>query len=158
VEIAIGIATGAVSTFLMCAVAASDTSVSFGDLYHRAFTALRNGWGRYLGGLAMTYLLILALMLPTVVMVMLFFHPKMRVVPFEIGIPVFAVWLCVLIWALLRWLIFFSVYFISLFVDASGISRAEMGFPAEDKGEAETPVTVEVPAAPETPEQADQHK
>ena len=147
----LNVAIGMVSSFLMFAVAASDTDVRFGELHRRAFTALKNGWGRYLGWLAMMYLLGFALLLPTIVMGLLFFYPALRVVPFNIGIPVFAVWLCVLIWALLRLWVFSYVYFMDLFVDASGITRAEMGLPDENGGEAETPVTVEIPSAPETP-------
>ena len=41
---------GAVSQLLMCAVAASDTRVGFGELYRRTGAAIRNGWGRCLGG------------------------------------------------------------------------------------------------------------
>ena len=135
----ISVALGIVSAFMMCAVAASDTSVRFGELYRRAFAAVKNGWGRYLGGLAMMYLLAGALLLPTAAMVHFFFnpyYPERRIVPFSIGIIVFAVWLCVLIWALLRMWVFSSVYTMNLFVDASGISRAEMGLPNEDGGEA----------------------
>ena len=154
----LNIAVGAVSAFLMCAVAASDTGVSFGELYRRAFTALKNGWGRYLGGMLMMYLLWIALLVPTVIMGFLFFYPKTQVVPLNIGIPVFAVWMCLFVWAALRVWVFTCVYLMDLFVDASGITPAEMGLPVEADGEAETPVTVEVPAAPETPETPDQHK
>lgn len=158
VEFALNIAIGAVSTFLLYAVAASDTGVRFGELYHRAFAALKNGWGRYLGGMAMLYLLWAALLIPTVIMGFLFFYPKTQVVPLNIGIPVFAVWMCLFVWAALRLWVFTCVYFMDLFVDASGITPAEMGLPVEDGGEAETPVTVEVPAAPETPEPTDRDK
>ena len=152
VEFALNVAAGAVSSFLMCAVAASDTGVRFGELYRRAFTALRNGWGRYLGGLLVMYLLWFALLIPTVIMGLLFFYPAWQLVPFNIGIPVFAVWMCVFVWAAFRVWVFTFVYLVNLFVDASGITRAEMGLPDENGGEAETPVTAESPAAPETPE------
>ena len=122
------------------------------------YAAVKNGWGRYLGGVLMMYLLWFALLVPTVVMGLLFFYPAWQVVPFNIGIPVFAVWLCLLVWAALRVWVFTCVYLMDLFVDASGITRAEMGLPVEADGEAETPVTVEVPAAPETPEPTDRDK
>ena len=98
----------------------------------------------------MMYLLWFALLVPTIVMGLLFFYPAWRVVPFSIGLPVFAVWLCLFVWAAFRVWVFTCVYLVDLFVDASGITLAEMGLPAEDNGEAENPVTVEVPAAPET--------
>ena len=147
----VGIVLGIVSSFLLCAVAASDTGVRFGELYRRTFAALKNGWGRYLGGLMVIYLLWFALLIPTVIMGLLFFYPAWQLVPFNIGIPVFAAWMCLFVWAAFRVWVFFCVYLVNLFVDASGISRAEMGLPDENGGEAETPVTAEIPA-PETPE------
>ena len=144
----LNIAIGMVSSFLMCAVAASDRSVRFGELYRRAFTALKNGWGRYLGGLMVIYLLWFALLIPTVIMGLLFFYPAWQLVPFNIGIPVFAAWMCLFVWGAFRVWVFTCVYLMDLFVDASGITLAEMGLSPED----EPPVTVEVPDAPEAPE------
>ncbi len=158
VNTALNVAVGMVSSFLMCAVAASDRSVRFGELYHRAFTALKNGWGRYLGGMLMMYLLWFALLVPTVVMGLLFFYPGWHVVPFNIGIPVFAVWLCLFVWGAFRVCVFTCVYLMDLFVDASGITLAEMGLPVEADGEVEPPATAEVIDAPETPEPTDRDK
>ena len=111
--------------------------------------------------MAMLYLLWAALLIPTVIMGFLFFYPKTQLVPLNIGIAVFAVWMCLFVWAALRVWVFSCVYTIELFVDASGITRAEMGLPAEDAPEAaETAATPETatPATAEIPETPDQDK
>lgn len=140
---------GMVTQFLFCAVAASDTGVGFPELYKRMFAAVKNGWGRYLGGWVMLYLLIVAIVLPGQLIPLL---GVLKIVSWQVLPFLILVWLCLLIWAGLRLWVFCHVYNLNLFVDASGITRAEMGLPAKADGEAETPPTVEVPAAPAAPE------
>lgn len=117
-----------VELFLICAVAANHTRVGFDQLYRRTFAAIRNGWGRCLGGLLMVNLLGIALVLPLMATAVLMLY---EIVPEKVGLIVLAVLLCPVIWAALRLQVFKNVYFMNLFVDASGISRAEMGLPDE---------------------------
>ena len=164
----VGMAISMVTQFLFCAVAASDTNVSFGDLYKRAFTAVKNGWGRYLGGLVMFWLLCIGVGVITVVPVSLALFAFRKSFPGGPGwwIALFAVVVCLLIYLGFRLIVFWNVYFMNLFVDASGISNAEMGLPVEDDGEAapeaaetaETPPAASPDPAPETPETPDQDK
>ena len=157
----VGTVVGMVTQFLFCAVAASDTDVSFVDLYKRAFAALRNGWGRYLGGLVMFWLLCTGVGVITIVPVTLAIFAFRRSFPGGPGwwIALFAVVVCLLIYLGFRLMVFWNVYFMNLFVDASGITRAEMGLPVEAATEAaETPETPPAASPDPVPETPDQHK
>ena len=148
----ISILLGIVSTFVGCAVAASDTTVSFADFCKRVFTAVKNGWWRALCGMFVLGVLFLAVFLLAAIPVAVRFFILRGNGPLPAAgwIALYAVIVGLFIYLGFRLWVFSCVYMMNLFVDASGITRAEMGLPVEG-GEAETPVTVEVHAAPETP-------
>ena len=135
-----------VSMFLICAVAASDKGVRFGELYNRMFAAVVKGWGRALGGIFMTLLLYIGCFLLAGIAEFLsdfigeMFYAGGGVATAILPALVAAVLIAAAVWGSFRTLTFFVVYMMNLFVDASGITRAEMGLPDEDK-EAETVAT-----------------
>ena len=147
-----------VSMFLICAVAASDKGVRFGELYNRTFAAVVKGWGRALGGIFMTLLLYIGCFLLICIAEFLsgfigeMFYAGWGVAVALVLAAAIIILMAAAVWGSFRVLVFFVVYMMNLFVDASGITRAEMGLPAKADGEAETPPTVEVPAAPAAPE------
>ncbi len=128
-----------VSMFLICAVAASDKGVRFGELYRRTFAAVAKGWGRALGGIFMTLLLYIGCFLLAGIAEFLsdfiveMFYAGGGVATAILPALVAAVLIAAAVWGSFRTLTFFVVYMMNLFVDASGISRAEMGLPDEDK-------------------------
>ena len=144
--IIVGYLSTIVSMFLFCAVAASDTSVRFGELYNRTFAAVVKGWGRALGGIFMTLLLYIGCFLLICIAEFLsgfigeMFYAGRGVAVALVLAAAIIILMAAAVWGSFRVLVFFVVYMMDLFVDASGISRAEMGLPDEDK-EAETVAT-----------------
>ena len=133
-----------VTTFLTCAVAVGHADIRFREVYKRAVAAVKNGWGRFFVGLLAALLLYKAcLLLFDPYLIVLDVYPELMMSKALYGwhASVIVILLkTVAIWGVFRVVAFFMVYMMNLFVDASGITRAEMGLPDEDK-EAETVAT-----------------
>ena len=123
------------TTFLTCAIATGPADIRYREVYKRAVAAVKNGWGRFLVGLFAALLLYKACLLlfePSLIVLEVFPDLMMSEALYGWEARVIVVLMkIVAIWGVFRAVAFFMVYMINLFVDASGISRAEMDLPVE---------------------------
>ena len=124
------------TTFLTCAIATGPADIRFREVYKRAVAAVKNGWGRFLVGLLAALLLYKAcLLLFDPYLMVLEVYPELMMSEALYGWEARVIVILlktVAIWGGFRVVAFFMVYMVNLFVDASGITRSEMGLPVED--------------------------